>query len=242
MMEVGAKFVATKDTKDNNYPPGTKGFVSYVQGRDLDFPNTLIFHAIVVRRGKNGMKRTDTTMLSAPIINMAEEGYKVLEGYLEPPNSRPGFIRIELAPSKDLIKCSSLDFIGWASANAMFYSKLLSQSPNPVKHPFNTGILNKILESLSPDAEFGEQTREDVISILKMMSAEFSFGVRRYMQSVTTAKIKALEEIVKFLRSNKKLNQLPLDFSGWSSILGGTKFETQMDMNSIAKGYKINPF
>ena len=64
----GKPFKISSLIKDPVFMPGTKGFISLIQGPDYKNPNIVFLKAVVIRRGVSGKNRIDSNMLLCPIF------------------------------------------------------------------------------------------------------------------------------------------------------------------------------
>lgn len=170
IFSTGTKFVVTDQTKDGTFGPGTTGFVSYVKGKDRDFPNVVYLKAVVVKRGKGGKERLNFSEISTPIFETSD----VDMTDLMPDEKRRYYVHIE--PERDVahdvMKMEEIDFLGWALSYAQYIFKLNSRAKRISVWPQeNNAICNRILNLEEYYSEDPEHTKE----VMANLGARTSF-------------------------------------------------------------------
>lgn len=144
IFNTGTKFNVTEDSVDGTFGPGTTGFISYVKGRDRDYPNVVFIEVTIIKRGKNGKERFDSAEISTPIFDFKNEH---IEKYL-PSEHRCHYVHISQHSnmSNNVNQMSDIDYLGWANAYTKYLYKLSCRTGRiPVWPNENENLLNKIL-------------------------------------------------------------------------------------------------
>jgi hypothetical protein len=222
IFQPGSKFIVTNETKDNAYGPGTTGFISYILGQDVDYPNVFTFASTIIRRGKGGKERIDVVELSTPVFNLDS---KKLHDSM-PDKERKNYVHIEpkLLPSNviDLSRTeeSKLEYLGWANAYASYVEKLTTISDTNVKvwPKEKDHIVNTIssLNLLNYD-EYGDDYKHDLTRVAEMtgfirsirsIEATLAKSALFYMYRTACTELEAVKDI-----KSKKIGPGGVDLS-----------------------------
>ena len=105
----GTVFYVTDYIKNNLFPCGTIGVLSYIAPK-----NSTMWRAIVViiRRGKNGKRRIERATLSIPVFN--SECIAIKDSYTS--KNQSIHIRPVYSPWKDIVDYSDMEFLGWLNS------------------------------------------------------------------------------------------------------------------------------
>jgi hypothetical protein len=205
VFSTGTKFVVTEKSVDGTYGPGTTGFVSYVKGRDRDYPNVVFLRVVVTKRGKSGKERFDRGELSTPIFDFKS---KHLADYL-PDERRRYYVHIEPdgAMPSNVMALSDIDYLGWANAYARYVYKLNSRARHMSVWPGgNKDPLNKILhlhDYYAEDPEYtkaeyaGEVLRQEFVRRIRVMEATLVRCCLAYMLKVSQTEANAISDLFK---------------------------------------------
>lgn len=136
IFNTGTKFVVSDRCINTTYGPGTTGFVSYIEGRNLKYGNIVHFFASIIRRGRTGKERIEIGTFYAPVFELKDEEFVELF----PPNEElntnktKNYIHIEKVDDQihEITEMENMNFCGWALAHATFAYKLHVQA-NPIK-------------------------------------------------------------------------------------------------------------
>jgi len=205
IFNTGTKFVVTKDSIDGTFGPGTTGFVSYVKGRDRDYPNVVFLRVVITKRGKNGKERFDRSEISTPIFDFKS---KHLSEVL-PDERRRYYVHIEpdgVMPN-NILKLSDIDYLGWANAYARYIYKLNSRAQHMSVWPGgNKDMLNRVLHlhdyfQEDPDYTKSEyaspETRETFTRRIRIMESTLVRCCLSYMLKVAQTEANAISDIFK---------------------------------------------
>lgn len=142
IFRVGTKFIVTENTKDSLFGPGTMGYISFVKGRDQDFSNVVYLKTVMIRRGKTGKERLDSSEISTPIFEL--DGI----GNIMPDEARRYYVHISPLPTDymDVTEMQDIEFLGWMYANTLYINKLNTKAKYNSLWPGEyDNVLNKIL-------------------------------------------------------------------------------------------------
>jgi len=130
-MIAGTPFDINSLIKDSVFVPGTRGFISLIQGPDYKNPNIVFLKSVVVRRGVGGKDRINSNVLLCPIfksdtikdksIMFPKESDEVEYKYL---------VDLDEAPTKmlgdvtDKEYIGHIDFMGWLLSKALLLKAL----------------------------------------------------------------------------------------------------------------------
>jgi len=115
LLEPGAMFKVIDKVKDNNFPPGSLGFISFIRSIDDSYQDVAKVLAIMIRCGKGGKPRIMSTTLSIPVFYVDHKGFDKL---LPDDSARKGFVHIErnIPMASDILKMEPLHFLGYSVA------------------------------------------------------------------------------------------------------------------------------
>lgn len=124
---VGTKFIVTDKTADGTFGPGTAGLMSYVEGADVKYANVVYINVIILRRGKHGMLRLDTALISTPVFN-----FKNMNSITIMPNKEQKhyiYIKQKTFTPYTIYDMTDLEYLGWG-LSWINYLEQLSQNTN----------------------------------------------------------------------------------------------------------------
>jgi hypothetical protein len=127
----GTRFMVTDDVKEATFGPGTVGIMSHVKSADSDYEDVAHILVSVIKRGKGGKERLNSTALSVPIFF----DKKMLDHKNYLPTGRRHYVHIEPYPFKaqDLMKINPMNFLGWATSYAKYLHFLADSIAKPKK-------------------------------------------------------------------------------------------------------------
>lgn len=202
MLNVGTKFVVTEESTDSIYGPGTTGFVSFVKGRDRDYPNVVFLQVVITKRGKTGKDRLDTAEISTPIFDInSEEVKKIL-----PEEKRRYYVHIKVFPVNNYtINMATLDFVAWASAYTQYIYKLgLRAEPLQVWPKDSKNILNEMLvindtynenHELIEEKFSSEDFRRDLVMKIRKKESALIQCAKIYTNKITAIELRAITDL-----------------------------------------------
>lgn len=185
LLEPGAMFMVTDAVKDNMFPPGSIGFISYINGIDDSYQDIAKIHAIMIRKGKGGKDRVMKATLFSPIFYVDHKGFDKL--LPEDGGNKKGYVHIErhMSATIDMMELSPMMFIGYAVALSTRIKFMSDQCkhrrwPEKKSHPVNvlrqlSGYFEEdpeiLLEKHGSEAfriDFVEKARRMVSSLIRM--------------------------------------------------------------------------
>jgi len=204
LLEPGAMFTVTDAVKDNSFPPGSLGFVSFINGVDDSFQDIARVSAVMIRKGKTGKPRVLNTTLHIPIFYVDHKGFNKL---LPEDGVRKCYVHIErhMGTAMDLMEMSPLMFIGYAVALSRRIKHMSDQCkhrkwPETKGHPVN--VLRQVSGHFEEDPEgftekySGGQFRLDFVnSSRRMVSALIRMQIQLDL-SRALAEINAAEFLI----------------------------------------------
>lgn len=202
ILSPGTKFVVTDNTVDGTFGPGTTGFISYVKGIDQDYPNVIYLDVSVIKRGKTGKDRLDSSEISTPIFLIDDDEIK----QFMPDEKRKYYVYINpIEVTIDLMSFCDLDFLAWAMSYARYISKLSSKVKNFPTWPSDpNNILNTMLhmgEYFTDDAVFmmntyaSESSRHNFIKNIRSVESMLVRNSVNYMSKTATLEFGAVKYI-----------------------------------------------
>lgn len=203
IFNTGTKFIVNEKTSDGSFGPGTTGFISFVRGKDRDFPNVVYYTAINIKRGKSGKERLELIEISTPVFELEDEEMDSII----PDKKRRNFVRISPAnmPSS-ILEMSNIDFLGWAAAYTQCVCKINTKSNRVNAWPKGDGaILNRMLNissyyqedpTYTKESYGGEGSRRDFINRIRMMESTLTKCSLSYMQKVAEIEFTAIRSIL----------------------------------------------
>lgn len=121
----GTVFQVNEAIKDNTFTPGTKGYLSYIQGPDHNNPNIVFQIVVTTRKGRTGKPRLNKNILLTPIFSIP--GIPV-DKIIPMDSARKSFVSIDLENIVvDLLDCNAVnmqDFLGAILSRAAFAMEL----------------------------------------------------------------------------------------------------------------------
>jgi len=184
LLEPGAMFIVTDAVKDNAFPPGSLGFVSYINGIDDSYQDIARMNTVMIRKGKTGKARILKTVLHVPIFYVDHKGFNKL---LPEDGVRKCYVHIErhMSTAMDLMDMPPLMFLGYAVALSRRIKHMSDQCkhrkwPEAKNHPVNvlrqmSGYFEEDPESLMEKyatepfrLEFVNNARRMVSSLIRM--------------------------------------------------------------------------
>lgn len=155
LFEAGAMFKATDVVKDNNLPPGSLGFVSFVRGIDESFQNVAKICAIMIRKGKTGKPRIMNSTICTPVFYMDAKPFIKL---MPEEGVRKCYIHVErhVPMNTDIMAFGPLEFLGYAVAMSKRIKHMSDQChhkkwPEDKAHPVNA--LKRLPDIFNEDPE-----------------------------------------------------------------------------------------
>ena len=141
LLEPGAMFTVTDAVKDSSFPPGSLGFVAYINGIDDSYQDIARMNTVMIRKGKTGKARILKTVLHVPIFYVDHEGFNKL---LPEDGQRKCYVHIErhMSPTMNLMEIAPLMFLGYAVALSRRVKHMSDQCkhrkwPETKSHPIN---------------------------------------------------------------------------------------------------------
>jgi hypothetical protein len=205
IFSVGTKFVVSENSLDGTFSPGTEGFISYVRGRDRDYPNVVFLKTVITKRGKSGKERLDQGEISTPIFDLDS---KAMSEIL-PDKKRKYFVHISPVESQcsSILEMSDIDYLAWANAYAMFLYQLNSRSQYISIWPEDSSdVVNKLLNieeyyNEDPDfikAEYGNDERRcSSLHKMRLMESNLVKCYISYKQKTAKLEEAAITDILK---------------------------------------------
>lgn len=227
VFSTGTKFVVTEKTSDGSFGPGTTGVVSYVKGKDRDFPNVIYLKVAITKRGKTGKERLDFCEISTPIF---EPDGVDMSGFM-PFEKRRYYVHIEQAKDSvcNIMQMSNIDFMGWALSYAHYIFKLNSRAKRISVWPNeNKSICNSMLnlcEYYNEDPEHAKEvlantpTRVNFINEVRIKESTLVKCCLSYMLKVAQLEHAAIREISTRFPENAILADSVEAFSNKASAL-----------------------
>lgn len=140
----GTPFKILNTIKNYAFPPESKGFTSFVMGAENNNPNIVYRKSIIIRRGKKGKKRLETTVLRSPIFRTPKFIEKLANGEF---STTDNLIDIKIYNNlyEDILRYNNqlyeinLNLIGWFLSKGLFIVEL-----DKIIYPVDHEIINKI--------------------------------------------------------------------------------------------------
>lgn len=130
LLEPGAMFKATDGVKDNSFPPGSLGFISFIRGIDESYQDIAKICAVIIRCGKSGKDRVMNATISVPVFFVDKS--KEFDKLLPTDGHRKGYIHTEreIPMVSNIMELSPMHFLGYAVA----MSKRIKHMSDQCKH------------------------------------------------------------------------------------------------------------
>jgi len=190
----GVPYQVNTDSEDGVYKPGTLGLLSFVKGKDLDYPNVIYFHVVTVRRGKGGKERLDFNEISFPVFNTKKTVELSKKGERMPKLDRRYYVMIEPLPLP-FGHSSLMDgrgFLAWACCHAKYLSQLRRSTsgfrmwPKDGKHIMN--IMSQMNDYMN-SSNYNEEQRGDMFD--KYTSEGMREDFVRKMRKISSALVQS---------------------------------------------------
>lgn len=253
ILYTGNKFVVTEKTVDGTFRPGTTGIVSYIKGIDTGCSNVVYLTAVILKRGKTGKSRIDLEQVSTPIFS-----FKTMDSSeVMPDKKRKRYIFAEpdVQIYRTVHEMESLEFLGWASAWALYLQKLSKCTKPFCIWPKKSGdLMNKMLNISSYWYENAKYTIEDFCShqqrdrFVKQMRTLESTLINcslSYMIKVTESEVHAADYLIHYNNKAKICNEEVL-YNTYNLFKEKNKNLIALDRrnrSTLKKGVKtISPF
>lgn len=165
-MLAGTPFDINSGIKDSVFMPGTRGFVSFIQGPDYKNPNIVFLKSVVVRRGVGGKDRLNSNVLLCPVFKSKEIKDKSIMFPKESDEVEYKYLvdLDEIRPERlgdvtDKAYMPHIDFMGWLLSKSLLLKALDSVvyeainetlgishgRPNKVWKPRNESLLSEFV-------------------------------------------------------------------------------------------------
>lgn len=205
ILSTGSKFVITDKTTDSIFGPGTIGIMNYVKGADVACANVVYICVTILKRGKHGMSRLDTNVISTPIFKFE----KMDSVSIMPDKKRKHYVYIEpkVPNFKTIYEMPSLEYLGWGLSWINYLNKLTNRTNSYFIWPTNNkSIINRMFNVASlwkndPDHTIDRlcsaEARRTFVNKMRIMEATFTECSLHYMLKVSELEIHAARYLMK---------------------------------------------
>lgn len=211
ILSTGNKFIITDKSVDSTFGPGTIGIMHYVKGVDTAYTNVVYIQATILRRGKHGMPRLDTNIISFPIFKL-----KDMNSAIMPDKKRKHYVYIEPKTNtfRTIYEMSDLDYLGWGTSWINYLTRLSHHAKPFYVELMNKNIIGKMLNitnlwKTDPqhtiDVYCSNEARRVFINQMRIIESIFVKCSISYMLKVSELELKTIKYLATHNVYNKKI-------------------------------------